>query len=177
MEEQMKEINETNETKQTKQTKKQLLLEMIRFLLVGSISTVVDYLVFWLFDGVLFPLMPSSAAGWKTVFLIFATALGFCAGLIVNWTLSLKVVFKQVKNKEQAGSKKSFMLFTIIGIGGLLITEVGVVLLVSILPEFPLFGVTSVLGTTWAKWLAKVIMTWIVLVWNYTGRKIFIFKS
>ena len=163
------------ETK-VKQTKKELFWEIFRFLLVGGTSTVIDYFIFWLFDGVLLPLT-SSAGWWQTVSLILATAFGFCAGLTINWILSVRFVFRQVKNKEEASSKKAFMIFAIIGVFGLLITEVGVLLLVAILPEFPLFGVTEVLGTTWAKWTAKVIMTCIVLVWNYVGRKIFVFKS
>ncbi len=158
------------------QTKKQLILEIIRFLIVGGTATLVDYFVFWIFDGVLFPLI-STASWWKTTSLVLATALGFCVGLVVNWLLSVSFVFKQVKNKEEASSKKSFALFTIIGVIGLAITEVGILLLVAILPEFSLFGTTTLLGTTWAKWLAKIVMTCIVLVWNYIGRKLFIFKS
>ena len=161
---------------QKKQTKKELFWEIFRFLLVGGTATLVDYFVFWMFDGLLFPLV-KAGAWWTTFSLIMSTALGFCVGLAVNWILSVKFVFKQVRNKEEASSKKSFLIFTIIGVIGLLITEVGILILVAIFPEFPLFGVTQVLGTTWAKWLAKVIMTCIVLVWNYVGRKIFIFKS
>lgn len=166
---------ETKEV-QVKQTKKQLFWEIFRFLLVGGTATLVDYFVFWIFDGVLFPLI-SSADWWQTLALILSTALGFCAGLIVNWLLSVSFVFRQVKNKEEASSKKSFLLFTVIGVIGLLITEVGVLLLVALLPEFSLFGVTEILGTTWAKWTAKVVMTCIVLVWNYVGRKLLVFKS
>ena len=161
---------------QLKQTKKDLFWEIFRFLLVGGTATIVDYFVFWLFDGVLFPLV-SDAAWWTTVSLILSTALGFCVGLVVNWLLSISFVFRQVKNKEEATSNKAFMIFTIIGVIGLLITEIGILVLVAILPEFSLFGSTALLGTSWAKWLAKVIMTCIVLVWNYVGRKIFIFKS
>ncbi len=159
-----------------KQTKKELFWEIFRFLLVGGIATLVDYFVFWIFDGVLFPKV-SSAAWWNTCALIIATALGFCVGLAVNWALSISFVFRQVKNKEEATSKKSFWVFTVIGVIGLLITEVGILLLVSVIPKFSLFGSRELLGTSWAKWLAKVIMTCIVLVWNYVGRKIFIFKS
>ena len=137
----------------------------------------VDYFVFWLFDGVLFPaLFPTASGGVKTLFLILATALGFCVGLIVNWVLSVKFVFRAVKDEKEVRSKKSFALFTIIGVFGLIITELGMLGLVAVLPEFPLFGTTVFLGVTWAKWLAKAMMTLIVLVWNYIGRKLFIFK-
>jgi putative flippase GtrA len=161
---------------EVKQTKKQLFWEIFRFLLVGGTATVVDYLIFWIFDGLLLPLL-SSASWWMTVSLILSTAFGFCAGLIVNWILSVEFVFRQVKNKEEASSKKSFIVFTIIGVIGLVITEIGILILVAVLPEFSLFGVTEIMGTTWAKWLAKVIMTCLVLVWNYVGRKLLVFKS
>lgn len=164
------------EEKHVQQTKKQLFWEIFRFLLVGGTATIVDYIVFWLFDGLLFPLV-SSAAWWATVSLILSTAFGFCVGLVVNWVLSVKFVFRAVRDKEEASSKKSFMLFTIIGVIGLVITEIGILLLVAILPEFALFGRMDLLGTSWVKWLAKVVMTCVVLVFNYVGRKIFIFKS
>ena len=158
-----------------KQTKKQLFWEIFRFLLVGGTATLVDYFVFWIFDGLLFPLfMPES---WHLVSLVLATALGFCVGLAVNWILSVTFVFKHVKDEQEAKSKKSFTLFTIIGVIGLAITELGILLLVAIFPEITLFGTTALFGTAWEKWVAKVIMTCIVLVWNYLGRKIFIFKS
>ena len=95
-----------------KQTKKQLFWEIFRFLLVGGTATVVDYLVFWVFDGVLFPFI-CSAEWWDTVSLILATAFGFCVGLVVKWLLSVSFVFRQVKDKEEVNSKKSFAIFTI----------------------------------------------------------------
>ncbi len=155
-----------------KQTKKQLFWEIFRFLLVGGTATVVDYFVFWLSKKLLLP----TAAWWQPFPLIVAIALGFCAGLLVNWLLSVTFVFRQVTDKEAARSRKSFLLFTIIGVIGLLITELGVLGLVAIFPKFSLFGVSELGGTTWAEWLAKIIMTCIVLVWNYLGRKILVFK-
>ena len=167
------------ETKEThvKQTKKQLFWEIFRFLLVGGAATVADYFVFWLFDGLLFSALPLSGKAWELLFLIVATAAGFCVGLIVNWILSVKFVFRAVRNQEEVESKKSFFVFTVIGLIGLGLTEIGVVLLVMLFPEITLFGTTALLGTEWKKWLAKVIMTCIVLVFNYVGRKLLVFKS
>ena len=167
------------ETKEThvKQTKKQLFGEIFRFLLVGGTATLADYFVFWLFDGVLFPLLPLSGKGWEVIALILATAAGFGIGLVVNWILSVKFVFRAVRDKEEVESKKSFFIFTVIGLIGLGLTEIGVVLLVFLFPEISLFGMTALLGTEWEKWIAKVIMTCIVLVFNYVGRKLLVFKS
>ena len=160
-----------------KQTKKELFWELFRFLLVGGTATAVDYLIFGLFDALIFPAVFPNSAIWQTVALVMATAFGFCVGLVVNWILSVKFVFRAVKNREEASSKKSFLLFALIGVVGLILTEVGVVSLVSVFPSFSLFGSIEFLGTLWEKWLAKMIMTALVLVWNYTGRKVFIFKS
>lgn len=160
-----------------KQTKKQLFWEIFRFLLVGGTATVADYLVFWLFDGWILPLLPFSGKAWDIVALVIATAIGFGVGLLVNWVLSVRFVFRDVRNKEEAASKKSFFLFTVIGLIGLAITELGVVLLVELLPDITLFGSTEFFRTAWTKWLAKMIMTCVVLVFNYTGRKLLIFKS
>ncbi len=160
-----------------RQTKKQLFWEIVRFLLVGGAATLVDYAVFWIFDGLLFPLLPKQSETAQTVYLVLATALGFGVGLSVNWILSVRVVFLTVKDGEKARSKKSFAVFAAIGLIGLLLTEIGVVLLVAVLPEITLFGVTELLNTAWKKWLAKGIMTLLVLAWNYAGRKLLIFRT
>lgn len=156
-----------------KQTKRQLFWEIFRFLLVGGTATLLDYFVFWIFDALVFPLI----LPYHTLALSLSTALGFCVGLIVNWILSVTFVFQQVKDERQAKSKKSFLIFTVIGLIGLAITEVGILLLVAVFPQITLFGTATLFETAWEKWIAKVIMTCIVLVWNYLGRKIFIFKS
>ena len=165
--------------KQTKikQTKEELFWEIFRFLLVGGTATICDYIVFWLLDGVLLPLIPLSNSWWTLAALWLATACGFVTGMLVNWVLSVKFVFRAVRNQEEAKSTKSFWIFVIISVIGLVLTLVGVWLISKFLPEFVLFGKTDFLGTTWSKWVAKIIMTCIVLVWNYIGRKIFIFKS
>lgn len=159
-----------------KQTNKQLFWEIFRFLIVGATATLVDYAVFYLFRQWLLPARLLSGGAWDICSLVIATALGFCTGLIVNWILSVKFVFRHVKDEEEARSKKSFVIFTVIGLIGLGITELGVVLLVHIFPEITLFGVTAFL-LPWKEWLAKGIMTCIVLVFNYVGRKVFVFKS
>lgn len=164
--------NREENTTECAQTKKQLFWEIFRFLLVGGTATLVDYLVFWVFDGLLFPLFLRQ----QTVALVLATALGFCVGLLVNWILSVTFVFRHVKDEKEARSKKSFVMFAVIGVIGLIITELGILVLVAIFPDITLFGQTQLFGTLWKKWIAKIIMTGLVLIWNYLGRKIFIFK-
>ena len=111
------------------------------------------------------------------LWLAWPTYAGFVVGMLVNWILSISFVFRAVRNKEEATSAKSFGVFVIISVIGLVLTLLGVWLLAKAIPTFEFLGKTDFFGTTWSKWVAKMIMTCIVLVWNYIGRKIFIFKS
>lgn len=172
MNETTEEKNVDTESPSVKQTKTQLFWEIFRFLLVGGVATLADYAVFYLFRDLF---LPADGIG-DTPSLIVATAMGFIVGLFVNWVLSVKFVYRQVRNKQESRSKKSFVVFTVIGVMGLAITEIGVYLLVRVLPEFSLFGTTEFL-LPWNEWVAKVVMTCIVLAFNYVGRKLFVFKS
>lgn len=171
MEETQEIIKETSD-ECGKQTKKQLLLEVLRFLIVGGIATIADYFMAYAF---IHWILPEKIVG-ATWSLIISTAMGFLVGLIVNWILSITFVFKQVKDKEKSTSNKSLLIFTVIGLIGLAITIGGMSLGEKILPSFKLFSSVTFLGEEWKWWLSKVVMTCIVLVWNYLGRKILIFK-
>ena len=159
------------------QTKKQLLAEIFRFLLVGGTATVIDYAVFWALDTCLLPLILPQTAFWTAFSLILAVAGGFCVGLLINWILSVGYVFRQTKEKVDVRSKKDFLTFTVIGCIGLVINELGMLFLVWSLPTITILGATTFLSMEWKKWIAKCIVTCIVLVWNYIGRKKFIFKG
>ena len=153
------------------QTKKQLFYEIFRYLLVGGVATIFDYGAWYVFFTWV---LPASLIG-QTLAVIISTAMGFLVGLLVNWALSLTFVFKQVQNQEEAKSAKSFIIFAIVGLIGLVITEVGM-LIANVLPTFSFLGFEQFLGHEWKWWFTKVAMTCIVLVWNYLGRKILIFK-
>ncbi len=155
-----------------RQTKKQLFWEIFRFLLVGGTATVVDWAIAYLFYTWLLPPALIGEVGA----LLLSTALGFCVGLVVNWLLSVSFVFREVKEEVRATSGKSFLTFTAIGVVGLVISELGM-LLVPVLPAFELFGSATFLGAAWSWWSMKAVMTAIVLVCNYIGRKLLIFKT
>lgn len=154
-----------------KQNKKQLFFEIFRYLLVGGIATVFDYTAWFVFFTWV---CPPSLIG-QTVSMIIAVAVGFIVGLLVNWVLSQAFVFRHVKDKREARSKKSFIIFSVVGVIGLAITQIGM-FLAQFLPTFSIFGYVEFLGHEWKWWLMKVAMTGIVLVWNYLGRKLLIFK-
>jgi len=147
-------------------SKKELYLEILRFLIVGGISTLVDYAIFYLCNKLIFKNIN------ENVNLFFSTALGFLSGFFVNWFLQ-RFVFKHV-TKEDQKRKSVFIKFTIVSLLGLGITELGMFLAK---PAFGVFDMT-VFGITFDFWklFFKVLMTIITLIWNYLARKFYVFR-
>ncbi len=142
---------------------KMLLPEIFRYLLVGGLATVLDYGAFMLFRYVLL---------LDTTFnLLIATAMGFTVGVITNYILSILFVFKNVADPNKAKTMKSFIIFVIIGIVGLGVTELGMWL--NHIIDFQIGGNTYQIP----EMVMKVILTLIVLCWNYIARKMLIFTS
>lgn len=91
---------------------------------------------------------------------MIAAAIAFVVGLAVNYALSIWFVFSEsskVKNKV-----KEFVVYGIIGLIGLLITE-GIMYLF-----------TDVFGLYFL--ISKIIAAAIVLVWNFAARKVVLYK-
>ena len=101
---------------------------------------------------------------WKETGVLISTAIGFIAGLIFNYIFSTIFVFKNIDDKVKKHQVRSFFIFTIIGIIGLLLTETG------------MYAGILLLGLNFFMFV-KVITATIVLLWNYIARKIFIFKG
>ena len=136
---------------------KLLIQEFLRYVLIGGIAFVIDISVLYLFRTFIFFHMGH-------VGILIAAALGFTAGLIFNFIFSLVFVFKQIDEKAKQHKVRSFILFVIIGLIGLLITEAC------------MYGGIILFGEKWYL-LVKCFTAGIVLMWNYIGRKILIFKG
>jgi putative flippase GtrA len=132
--------------------------EFFRYVLVGGISFFVDFGVLYLSKSFLF----SSMNGQTTILL--AAALGFTAGLVFNYILSLIFVFRRKNEKAKQYKIRTFVLFAVIGIIGLLVTE------------FCMFVGIHIFGQEWYS-AVKVITAGIVLIWNYAARRILIFRE
>ena len=122
------------------------LVEILRFLLIGGLATVIDYLVMALFL-------------FFTAATVISTGLGFIAGLIFNYIFSILFVFRTTGKSR---SLQGFFLFTVLAIGGLTIHLIGMYL------GHDLWHLNVR--------LVKVCLTLIVLVYNYLTRKFFIFN-
>ena len=145
---------------------KTLSAEILRFVLVGGIATVIDFLVMaltlYLFAPENYPDFLSIFAGGSPTPLAAAvgTGAGFLAGLAANYFLSVVFVYN-----EEGKSKtiKGFLLFAVLSAVGLAVHEAGMYLFYTVLRI--------------NEWIVKIFLTTVVLVYNYLTRKIFIFRK
>lgn len=135
---------------------KELCCEIFRYLFVCSLAFVIDSAVLYVFRECIF-------RNQRPIFLFIATALGFVAGLVVNYVLSIVYVFQGQANRERGKKVSAFVIFTLVGLIGLGLTEVGMYI--------------GVYELGWNLLLTKVLVAGAVLVWNYCGRKVLIFKG
>lgn len=153
-----------------KSGKKALIAEFLRYAVVGGIAFVVDFGVFALFRELVFD-------GDGNVAITVSTAAGFIAGLAVNYILSMLMVFRTAKQQEQGKNVRAVLIFALIGVIGLGLTE-----LLQWLGEAKLlqsgFG-KELNDAIWGlgAYAVKIVVAGIVLIWNYVGRKIFVFKE
>lgn len=133
---------------------KTLVLEFLRYVVVGGIAFLADF---------------GALVGSQELFFkqfawgVYAAAvIGFVVGLAVNYFLSLIYVFTSPKDCGKGRSVGAFLVFGIVGLVGLGLTELGMWL-----------GIEC-LG--WNYMVVKIFTTGAVLMWNYLGRKLLIFR-
>ena len=148
-------------------TKHPRLAEIIRFLIVGGLATIIDFsamsVTLYCFEPSLYPHFYQVWIGGgnpSTLATIVGTGVGFMAGLIFNYTFSVLFVFHEQGN---ARSAQGFFMFALLSLGGLLIHLGGMYL------GYDVMHINE--------WLVKIFFTAVVLVYNYLTRKIIIFKA
>lgn len=130
------------------------LFEFLRYIVVGSISFIIDTAVLYLFYEYIIA---------NQIYSIYlATAFGFMAGMAVNYFLCHSFVFLSVKNHNLGKKFKDIITFVIIGIIGLLLNELGMFIGVELLGIYYLY--------------VKLLTSSIVMLWNYLARKMLIFN-
>jgi len=135
---------------------KGITFEFFRYVLVGGSAFLIDI-------GTLFLVQTYLLFTWGAAGVLISTAIGFIAGLIFNYIFSNLFVFKKIDKKVKKHPVRSFTIFTIIGIIGLGLTEIG------------MFAGIKLLGLDYYLFV-KIFTAAIVLLWNYIARKVFIFK-
>lgn len=133
-----------------------LIKEFFRYVLVGGVSFLADFGTLTFFEEVVFR---QQREDWQ---IFVSTAAGFIVGLAVNYILSLVFVFRASDNRSSGKSVGEFVIFALVGVVGLGITEGLMHLGVNVLHFHYM--------------LTKIVAAGIVLVWNYLGRKILVFN-
>ncbi len=127
---------------------KNSLLQFFRYAFVGGWATVADWGVFYILTKPL-----------RVHYLISGVA-AFIVGLTVNFLLSKKFVFAAEKNKHSSSTE--FVVYAIIGVIGLIITEVIMYIMNNKLKLYFM--------------IPKIIATAVVFVWNFAARKVVLYR-
>lgn len=148
---------------------KQNQAELIRFVVVGVICTLVDFGVSALVQYVIYKDATTTTILGLTITLniFFAALFGFIFGVITNYILSIFVVFKNVENKKTSRSVGGFSLFVLLSAIGFFINY-GIKELGNIIIPME--------GNFWWFILVFGFATFVVLIYNYISRKLILFK-
>lgn len=125
--------------------KNKLTIQIIKFVIVGGIATIIDFGCLYFFKEIIgLPVLVSNT-------------LSFSISVIYNYIASIKWVFDVDKEKE---SKKQFITFISFSILGLLLNNGILWICEDLLKIYYLIG--------------KVIATAVVMVFNFVTRKMFL---
>ncbi|MDR2011219.1 MAG: GtrA family protein [Bacteroidales bacterium] len=124
------------------------LIQLFRYTFVGGFAFLVDFGLLTFCKEIL------------DLHLLVSTTIGFTAGLIVNYIISIFWVFTKSKYKNK---KIEFLIFSIVGIVGLGLTNLF------------MWVFTDIVGIHYM--ISKVITTILVYLWNFFGRKYTLFSK
>ncbi len=125
---------------------KRIIRQILNFAFVGVLATVIDYLVFaLLFNGL------------KIHYLV-ATILAFIISTVFNYWASMRFVFTSRYQDNQ--KMQEFLTFVGLSILGLMLTTILMKITVDLLMIHPN--------------IAKILVTGLVMVFNFITRKVFI---
>ena len=137
------------------------LWEFARYVVVGGVSAVVDMAVNYLMLYVVF-----GTDSDNTPMVILSVTIGFVVGLLCNFILSNIFVFKAGEQKEKGKTLQAFLIFGLVGVIGLGLTELLTVI-----------GTFFIAGSGFWYLVLTCFVKGVVLIWNYVGRKIFVYKE
>lgn len=152
--------------------KKNLIKELLRYCVAGGTAFVFDLAVKTLFYSVILP----SDMGRFSIFgfenewrVILSTAAGFIVGLIINYIVSVLFVFTSQSQKQKGKGIKAFLIYLAVSLVGLAV-NIGVTQL-----GCNLFSVER--SDTLMFMFISCVAAGVALIWNYIGRKIFVYKG
>lgn len=146
---------------------KKLIVQLLKFGVVGGLSFVIDFIITMIVSAILrkFNLSVETAATVGGFF-------GFCISLIFNYFMSMKFVFER---KDDMDRKKEFLIFTALSAIGLGLNELilyfGVVICNNTMPDIVESQPSLVTAGV------KIVATAIVMIYNFISRKMTLEKK
>lgn len=137
-----------------------LISQILKFGVVGGISCVIDFGIY----TVLIKLFG--------VQYLIAGFFGFTISLVFNYIASMAFVFER---KEDADKRKEFVVFSVLSLIGLGLTELLIWMVVEGYHAVP--AVHFALMDQWIEIFGKLFATGVVMIYNFVTRKIFIEKK
>lgn len=122
-----------------------LIAQFTKFGVVGVICTLIDYAI-----------MIALVELFNVPYLI-ACAISFSVSVVINYILSMRFVFA---SRDDLSKQKEFVIFAALSIAGLLLTELFMWVMVDMMSIHYMFS--------------KILVTGIVMVFNFVTRKIFL---
>ena len=149
---------------------KSIFIETVKFVIVGLISFAIDYIAFLIFNRIIL----GQDGGEHTVLTTAANIIGYCVGVIVNYFLLRIFVFTADYQRENGKGAKALILFILSSIIGLILTVVftGVFMYLYEMIDLSRFNSLFLESDS----LGKITATFLVTIWNYLSKKLFIFK-
>lgn len=151
---------------------KNLVKEILRYCVAGGSAFVCDLVTKTLFHSLILPaeMGTFSVFGFvNEVRVTLSTTAGFIVGLIVNYIISIFFVFTSDSQKKKGKGIKPFLVYLAVSIVGLLVnigvTQLGCNLLSVGRDNTVMFMFVS------------CVAAGVALIWNYIGRKIFVYRG
>ena len=139
---------------------KKLLVQILKFGLVGGTSFLVDFILYAILTNLL------------SVHYLVAAGISFAISLVVNYLLSMRFVFVR---REDISKKREFFTFIILSIIGGVLNEFLLFICLDLIYPNSLYLTTAVAPDT-ATLVAKVFAAGVVMVYNFISKKIFLEK-
>ena len=127
------------------QKKISLHQKIYRFILVGGLAFIIDFGILYILTDIF------------NLWYMISAMISFSVSTVFNYWASMRYIFSGRKN---ANKNTEFVIFVVLSVISLGINELGMFLMVSCMNIHYLFS--------------KVVMTGIIMVWNFITRKIFL---
>ena len=99
--------------------------------------------------------------------------MGFLVSVVVNYLLSMKFVFER---REDIGRKREFTVFLVLSVFGLILNEVLIWTCYDVI-YLNAESLIKMMSDKTAQLIGKLIATFIVMIFNFVTRKIFLEKK